>query len=77
MHVNLAKPETIQEAADMALGLGGLAVGSEVAVIDDPTFALPGLKGKVRSLNAASGTAQVEMPDGSKVDLMTNQLFVL
>lgn len=73
--VNLKKPHTISEAANQALGLNGVSVGSEVAIIDDPTFPTAGLKGKVKKID--NGLATVELHNGDQVPLQVNQLIAL
>jgi hypothetical protein len=73
--VDLRKPSTIIEAANQALGLNGVSVGCEVAIIDDPTFPTAGLKGKVKKID--NGLATVELHNGDQVPLQVNQLIAL
>jgi hypothetical protein len=69
---------SIQEAANMILGGNGVTAGSTVAIIDDPTFSSAGLKGKVKGPSAkGSGFMDVEMPDGSVLQLQTSLLLPL
>ena len=75
--VDLKKPQSIVEAANMALGLNNVTVGSEVAIIDDPTFPTSGLKGKVKKIDLESGTASVQLHNGDEVPLLVNQLICL
>jgi preprotein translocase subunit YajC len=74
-NVDLARPTTITEAANMAIGLNNVSVGSDVAVINDPTFPTAGLKGKVKSID--NGFAYVELHDGTVVPLQINLLIAL
>jgi transcription antitermination factor NusG len=75
--VDLKNPATIQEAANEALGLCGLKVGSKVAVLDDPTWPYAGQAGVVTEIDENSGTSKVKMANGIIVNLMTNQLIGL
>ena len=75
-HANVLRPGTITEAANMALGLSGVKVGSDVAVIDDPTWSVAGLKGKVKKIDDV-GHATVELANGTEIPLMVNQLIAL
>ena len=75
--VDLKKPHTITEAAKMALGLNNVTVGSDVAIIDDPTFPTAGLKGKVKKINTDTGLATVALHNGDEVPLQVNQLIAL
>lgn len=75
--VDLKKPQTIIEAAHMALGLNNVTVGCEVAIIDDPTFPTAGLKGKVMKIDLESGLATVKLHNGDEVPLQINQLIAL
>jgi hypothetical protein len=75
--VDVSKPQSIQEAANMALGLSNVTSGSEVAIIDDPTFPTAGLKGKVKSIDVSTGTATVQLANGDEVPLLVNQLISL
>lgn len=74
-HVNLTRPQSIQEAANMALGLAGISAGSDAAVIDDPTHSMAGLKVKVKGVE--NGQAEVELNNGTRVKLLVNQLIAL
>lgn len=76
-HADLNKPQSIVEAANMALGLNNVSVGSEVAVIDDPTFPTAGLSGKVKKIDLNSGLATVQLHNGDEVPLQVNQLIAL
>ena len=67
--------ESITEAANMALGLGNVKVGSDVAMMDDSTLPVSGLKGKVNKID--NGTAYVELANGVEVPLLVNQLIAL
>jgi len=75
-HVDLSNAKTIAEAANMILEDSAIKKGATVAVIDDPTYSMAGLQGKVTSLDKV-GYAEVQMEDGTNVSLMINQLVLI
>lgn len=75
--VDVKKPHTITEAANMALGLNNVTVGCNVAIIDDPTFPTAGLSGKVKKVDIETGLATVQLQNGDEVPLQVNQLIAL
>ena len=66
-----------ERAVFEALGLNNIKAGGQVAVVDDPTFPRPGLKGRVVGPvpEGHSGTVEVEFADGTKSHLQINQLI--
>jgi len=75
--VDLKKPTTIQEAANHILTEDSYVDGGEtVAVIDDPTYSLAGLKVKVKGPSQkGSGWVDVETANGTVMPIQSSLLL--
>lgn len=68
------KKNFVQEAVNQILG-EDITTGKTVAVVDDPISGYTGAKGKVKSISDAnSGFAEVELENGTKVQMQTSLL---
>lgn len=77
--VDLSKPETIQEAANLILsGPTGFKAGSTVAVGEDATYPYSGQKGTSRGPSKkGAGYTDVEFPNGVVLPLQTSLLYAV
>jgi len=75
--VDLKKPETIREAANMLLTEDMYVKGGEtVGIIDDPTYAYPGQKARVIGpSNKGSGWVDVELANGTRLPVQSSLLL--
>lgn len=72
--VNSGGKNYLREAVNQILG-EDIQTGQTVAVVDDPISGMTGAKGKVKSISVAnSGFAQVELENGTAVQMQTSQL---
>lgn len=68
------KRNFVQEAVNQILG-EDITSGQTVAVVDDPISGYTGAKGKVKSISDAnSGFAEVELENGTRVQMQTSLL---
>jgi len=68
--------KTVEEAAVSLLAENsGVKVGSNVAIVFDPTYPEAGINGKVKAITG--GYADVELPDGRVQKYQVNLLFPL
>jgi len=66
--------DCVREAVHQILG-EDISTGQTVAVVDDPISGMTGAKGKVKSISDAnSGFAQVELENGTQVQMQTSLL---
>ena len=64
----------VRESVNQILG-EDITSGQTVAVVDDPISGMTGAKGKVKSISDAnSGFAQVELENGTQVQMQTSLL---
>lgn len=77
--VDLRKPSSVTEAANRILSEDmDVSQGETVAIIDDPTYAQPGIKAKVIGPSAkGSGFVDVELPNGVKLPVQSSLLLTL
>jgi len=74
---DVRKPASIKEAANRILS-EDVNSGDTVAIIDDPTYAQPGVKAKVVGPSAkGSGFVDVELPNGTKLPVQSSLLITL
>lgn len=75
--VDLRKPETIKEAANAILTEDlYVNAGETVGIIDDPTYAQPGIKARVIGpSHKGSGFVDVELPNGVKMPVQSSLLL--
>ena len=75
--VNLRKPETIAQAANQILTEDSYVDGGEtVAIIDDPTYSLAGLRCKVKGPSTkGSGWVDIETPNGTVMPVQSSLLL--
>ena len=74
---NAGKPNSIREAANTILS-EDVNAGDNVAIIDDPTYAQPGVKARVIGPSAkGSGFVDVELPNGMKLPVQSSLLITL
>lgn len=77
-HVDLKDSKTFGEAANMLLEDSDIKKGASVAVIDDPTYSLAGIRGVVKGQSAkGSGWMDVELPDGTVMPVQSSLLLAL
>jgi hypothetical protein len=75
--VDLKKKDTVTEAANLILA-EEITAGSQVAVIDDPTYSQAGQRGRVRGSTAdRKGYVDVEFANGMVVPLQSSLLITL
>ena len=76
--VNLKDESTVAAAAARILEGGAAKAGAKVAVIDDPTWAMSGLRGTSKGVSSkGSGFVDVEFENGTTVPCLANQLITL
>lgn len=75
--VDLRKPETFARAANLILTEENyVKTGETVGIIDDPTYAYPGLRARVIGDSAkGSGWVDVEFENGVKVPVQSSLLI--
>jgi hypothetical protein len=75
--VSLKDPKSAAAAAkELIESEIDLKAGQTVAVIDDPTYAQPGVAGKIKGPSAkGSGFFDVELPNGTVVALQSDLLL--
>jgi hypothetical protein len=75
--VNLRNPDSIKAAANAILTEDlYVNAGETVGIIDDPTYAQPGLKARViGQSNKGSGWVDVELPNGVKIPVQSSLLL--
>jgi hypothetical protein len=75
--VDLRKPDSIKEAANTILTEEMYVnAGETVGIIDDPTYAQPGLKARVIGpSHKGSGWVDVELPNGVKMPMQSSLLL--
>lgn len=75
--VDLRKPETFHEAANIILSEDSyVEAGQTVGIIDDPTYPYPGQKVRVIGPSSkGSGWVDVETANGTKVPVQSSLLL--
>lgn len=76
--VNLNDESTVASAVARLLEGGAAKSGAKVAVIDDPTWSMAGLRGTSKGVSSkGSGFVDVEFENGTTVPCLANQLIVV
>lgn len=73
--VDLKNESSVRAAANAILAESELSAGTEVVVIDDPTFSLSGQRGRVKGTSNNEGFVSVQFENGLTVDLQSSLLL--
>jgi hypothetical protein len=71
--LDVTDKNSIAEVLSEGINDNGVTVGSQVAVVNDPTYPFDGCRGKVKKINA--GFADVEFANGTVAPLEINLLI--